>query len=151
MYCVTPDTFMQPDFAQNVKRSESIDSRREVISKMTRSYRRMKDGYFSNVLDPLLVRFSAAPILCNPFFLHAHRSHFAFLSCCPMLLQPSPRLLFSPSLALTVGEFFSLHLFRQSHSSDCLGEYTDGLKDISLFPFSFFHYFIHFFVFISTV
>lgn len=135
---VTPDTFMQPDFTQNVKRSETIDSRGEVISKMTRSCRRMKDRYFSNILDPHLVRFSAAPILCNPFFLHAHRSHFAFPSCCPMLLQLSSRLLFSPSLALTVGEFFSVHLLRQSHSSDCLGKYTDGLKDIPLLPFSFY-------------
>lgn len=136
-YIVVSGTFMQPDFARNAKRSETIDSRGEVISKMTRSCRRMKDGYFSNALDPHLVRFSAgAPIPWNPFFPYPS---FAFRFCFSFVPSDATSA-FSQvtlsSLPLTVGEFFSVHLFRRSRS-DCLGRYIGGLKD-TIFPsFSF--------------
>lgn len=92
--------------------------------------------------------FGRCPNTVKSLFPHAHRSHFAlaFLSCRPMPLpMPSPKLLFPPSLPLTVGEFFSVHLFRWSRSSDCLGRYTRGLKDIASSLFFLFRVIYRFF------
>lgn len=104
---------MQPDFARNGERSETVDEGK-VISKMTRSRERMRDGYFSNI--SALVLFVFRQMLQHREIPFSRRPSFAFRFCFSyrsMLLQLSPRLLFTPSLPLTVGEFFIVHLFRR--------------------------------------
>jgi len=134
---VVSGTFMQPDFVRKRATSQkTID--RSVRSNIKNDTSARTNEYFSN--GPRLVRFSAGtptpwnpPIPSStplPLFFRACRARyvFAFSPRCSTPLQPSPRLLFTTSLPLTVGEFFNVHLFRRTRSSDCLRGCTKELE-----------------------
>lgn len=134
-----------PIFARNAKRSETIDSRgggeggrsnirndtfmqtneRWIFFKRPRS---SPLSFFGRCPRYREIPFSPAPVvrISLLLFFRIARRHFSLL----------PGLLFSPSLPLTVGEFFSVHLFRRSRSADCLGRYIGGLKG-TIFPLFF--------------
>lgn len=108
------------------KRSETVDEGK-VISKMTRSRERMRDGYFSNI--SALVLFVFRQMLQHREIPFSRRPSFAFRFCFSFVPFNATST-FSQVTLYSVPTFNGRWIFHRAPvSSDCLGGCAKGLKD----------------------